>query len=71
MRGDRRTPVNGGGTTAVPAKDAGPVRTGRARPWRPWRSGSRSGGPVTPFGAGSGGEPLPPLPTSTNVQDAC
>lgn len=30
MRGDRRTPVNGGGTTAVPAKDAGRVRPGHA-----------------------------------------
>ncbi|KUN06681.1 hypothetical protein AQI95_12455 [Streptomyces yokosukanensis] len=43
--GTAAPPLPGGGTTAVPAKDAGRVRAGLARPWRPWRSGSRSGGP--------------------------
>lgn len=70
MRGDRRTPVNGGGTTAVPAKDAGRVRPGHAsvasmEVREPLR---RS---VTPFAAGRNGEPLPSLPTSPNLPDPC
>ncbi|WP_436842513.1 MmyB family transcriptional regulator [Streptomyces flaveolus] len=71
VRGDRRTPVSGGRDDGGPREGRGPGQ-GRAcasvasmEVREPLR---RS---LAPFAAGLGGEPLPPLPTPTNLPYAC
>ncbi|AOR33870.1 hypothetical protein BFF78_24945 [Streptomyces fodineus] len=71
MRGDRRTPVAGGGTTAVPARDAGRVRAGLVASVASMEVREPLRRSLAPFGVGLGGEPLPPLPTPTTVPDPC